>query len=73
MQNEFQGLRFSSIAIPLVPVDHPDYVWRPSADCDVQRTWRNYGWKPLNEQHTNTTTVQPRAAIKVVREMQLAL
>lgn len=73
MQNEYQGLRFSSIAIPLVPVGHPDYVWRPSADCDVQRTWRNYGWKPLNEQYTNTTTIQPRTTTEAVRRVQLAV
>lgn len=51
MSNEFKGLKYSSMALPWIPVGHPNYVWRPSADCDVERTWRTYGWKPLNEQH----------------------
>jgi hypothetical protein len=36
--------------IPFIPVGHPDYVWRPAADTDVQRTWRRYGWVPTSEQ-----------------------
>lgn len=32
---------------PLIPVDHPDYVWTVGAD--VQATWRRYGWLPLEE------------------------
>jgi hypothetical protein len=68
MQNEFKGLKFSSMALPIIPVGHPLYVWRPSADCDVQRTWRTYGWKPLNEQRTATDT-KKLASVKVLRQM----
>lgn len=49
MTGEFRGLRYSSIALPFIPVGHPRYVWRPAADTDVQRTWRTYGWKPNSE------------------------
>lgn len=58
MSNEFKGLRYSSIALPHVPVGHPDYVWRGHADTDVQRTWRTYGWNPV---HPTTDTAEPRA------------
>lgn len=66
MNNEFNGIKFSSIAMPWVPVGHPQYVWRPAADCDVQRTWRNYGWKPLDEQST-TTKPEKFTPIEVLR------
>ena len=49
MSNEFKGLRYSSIALPMIPVGHPLYTWRDHADTDVQRTWRFYGWKPTRE------------------------
>lgn len=68
MPNEFKGLKFSSMALPWIPVGHPRYVWRPSADCDVQRTWRTYGWKPLNEQHS-ITEPKKLAPFKVLRQM----
>lgn len=32
---------------PLVPADHPDFVW--TAGGDVQSTWRRYGWISLEE------------------------
>jgi hypothetical protein len=66
--NEFKGLKFSSMALPWIPVGHPRYVWRPSADCDVTRTWREYGWKPLDEQ-PDTTQVQTRATVRALRQM----
>ena len=67
MTNEFKGLKFSSMALPWIPVGHPRYVWRPSADCDVERTWRTYGWKPLNEQ----SIAEPKriTPLKVLRQM----
>jgi hypothetical protein len=34
---------------PMIPVDHPAYIWRSHADVDVQRTWRRYGWNPKAE------------------------
>lgn len=34
--------------LPTIPVGHPEYIWRPAADTDVQRTWRRFGWKPVN-------------------------
>lgn len=47
MSNEFKGVKYSSMALPWVPVGHPDYCWRSPADTDVTRTWRKYGWKPV--------------------------
>lgn len=35
--------------LPYIPVGHPDFVWRPSVDTDVQRTWRKYGWTPIEQ------------------------
>lgn len=64
MDNEFNGLKFSSMALPWIPVGHPQYVWRPSADCNVERTWRTYGWKPLNEQ--SNTHAAERAPAEVL-------
>ncbi len=69
MSNEFKGLRYSSIAIPLVPVDHPQYVWRGSADTDVQRTWKNHGWKPTHPEQIYTTQIRATAsAVRAVRQ-----
>lgn len=68
MNNEYKGLKFSSMALPWIPVGHPRYVWRPSADCDVERTWRTYGWKPLNEQQS-ITEPKKLAPVKVLRQM----
>jgi hypothetical protein len=69
MNNEFKGLRFSSMALPWIPVGHPRYVWRPSADCDVTRTWRIYGWKPLDEQQQPTTDSKKFTPLKVLRQL----
>ena len=68
MTNEFKGVKYSSMALPWISVDHPCYKWRPSADCDVQRTWRIYGWKPLNEQQP---IAEPKkfSSVKVLRQM----
>jgi hypothetical protein len=38
---------FHSRAIPTVPLGHPDFVYYPAADTDVQRTWRKFGWTPI--------------------------
>jgi hypothetical protein len=37
-----------SKAIPVIPMGHPQYVYVPAANTDVQRTWRKYGWTPTN-------------------------
>ena len=68
MNNEFKGLKFSSMAKPWVPVGHPRYKWYGSADVDVTRTWRAYGWKPLNEQQS---IPEPKriSPLKVLRQM----
>jgi hypothetical protein len=68
MNNEFNGLRFSSMAKPWVPVGHPRYKWYGSADVDVTRTWRAHGWKPLNEQRADTRT-KKFSSVKVLRQM----
>lgn len=64
MPQEFNGLRCHSVAIPIIPVGHPKYVWRNHADVDVQRTWRSYGWKPQSE---IAATAQERTAAQVMR------
>jgi hypothetical protein len=68
MNNEFKGLKFSSMALPWIPVGHPRYIWRPSADVDVTRTWRAYGWKSLDEQRADAYAKE-RAPLKVLRQM----
>jgi hypothetical protein len=68
MSNEFKGLKFSSMAAPWVPVGHPRYKWYGSADVDVTRTWRAYGWKPLDEQRADTHAKE-RTPFKVLRQM----
>jgi hypothetical protein len=68
MSNEFKGLKFSSMAKPWVPVDHPRYKWYGSADVDFTRTWRTYGWKSLDEQRSDTHAKE-RAPFKVLRQM----
>lgn len=68
MSNEFKGLRFHTMAEPWVPVGHPKYLWRGAADTNVQRTWRNYGWKSIDEQRANTHA-KKLAPVKVLRQM----
>lgn len=36
--------------IPTIGINHPDFVWYSSAQTDVTRTWRRFGWRPLAEQ-----------------------
>lgn len=47
---------------PIIPVGHPNYVWRSHTDTDVQRTWRRYGWVPLAERKA-----QPKP-LRVIRK-----
>jgi hypothetical protein len=48
---------------PLIPVGHPDFVWRPGAD--VQATWHRYtGWVPPSANRTPMQDHRP--------ELQLA-
>ena len=56
------------MAAPWVPVGHPRYKWYGSADVDVTRTWRAYGWKPLDEQRADTHAKE-RTPFKVLRQM----
>jgi aryl carrier-like protein len=28
----------------------PNFIYHNSSDTDVQRTWRKFGWTPINEQ-----------------------
>jgi hypothetical protein len=50
-------MKYSKRTLPMIPVGHPDYVWKSHAD--VQATWRRYGWTPPTGQH----------AMPVLREM----
>ena len=36
-------------AIPATRLTDPDFVWVPSAQTDVTRIWRKYGWTPPSE------------------------
>ena len=54
MSNEFKGVKYSTMAMPWIPVGHPDYRWTSCADTDVTRTWKKYGWKPLDVSRPDT-------------------
>ena len=43
---------------PFIPVGHPDFVWRDASDTDVQRTWRRYGWVPLEQPKEKETEAE---------------
>lgn len=30
-------------------IDDPDFVYVDSASTDITKTWRKFGWRPLNE------------------------
>jgi hypothetical protein len=70
MTVEYRGIRCQSVSHPFVPVGHPDYVWRGSADTDVQRTWRKYGWKPTEEQRAIAATTASVTTAKTVRHLR---
>ena len=38
--------------LPQYRLDDPRFVWIPSGQTDVQRTWRKYGWTPPSETRT---------------------
>ena len=38
---------YQSIAVPALPIGHPDFVYYDSTDVDVTRTWRRFGWTPI--------------------------
>ncbi|MFZ4766720.1 MAG: hypothetical protein ACOYMN_17345 [Roseimicrobium sp.] len=40
-------IRYHSKAIPIIPIGHPDFIYYPSSDTDVTRTWRKFGWTPI--------------------------
>ena len=40
-------IRYHSKAIPTIRLSHPDFVYYPAADTDVTRTWRKFGWTPV--------------------------
>lgn len=65
-------LKYSSKAIPTIPVGHKDYVWHGAADTDVQRTWKRFGWKAVHGTEVGerevVETVRPvRKVVRVVR------
>lgn len=66
MQQEFKGIPYSHMATPHIPVGHALYVWRGSADTDVQRTWRFYGWLP-GKLRTAHTAKPPAERVRLVR------
>ena len=68
MSIEYKGLKVQSVTLPWIPVGHPRYVWTSSSD--VEATWKKYGWKPLNDKPTETTTTTPqRAIVRALRQM----
>lgn len=70
--NALIDLKYSSKAIPTIPVGHKDYVWHGAADTDVQRTWKRFGWKAVNGSEAGerkvVEDVRPlRKVVRVVR------
>jgi len=43
-------IRYHSKAVPTVPLSHPDFVYYPAAATDVTRTWRKFGWTPVQRE-----------------------
>lgn len=39
-------IKHLSKVIPTVPVTDPKFVYVPSEDTDVQKTWAKFGWQP---------------------------
>jgi len=72
MTKEYKGIPYSSMSLPLIPVGHPDYVWYGPEATDVQRTWRRYGWKPLEEQRVAASAAKHEAT-KTVRQLRKAV
>jgi hypothetical protein len=35
--------------LPCPLTDDPAFIYYNSASTDIQRTWRKFGWKPLQE------------------------
>ena len=44
-----QDLNSLTTKLPCPLIDDPTFVYHNSADTDVTRTWRKFGWKPLGE------------------------
>lgn len=42
-----EEIRYLSKAVPTIPLNHPEFVYYPAADTDVTRTWRKFGWTPI--------------------------
>jgi hypothetical protein len=38
---------YQSKAVPTVSIDHPDFIYYEAAATDVTRTWRRFGWTPI--------------------------
>jgi hypothetical protein len=38
-------IKHISKAIPKIPATDPRFVWVPSEQTDVQKTWEKFGWK----------------------------
>lgn len=47
MTDELDELAIPRLYCPLT--DDPTFVYYNAASTDVQRTWRKFGWKPLEE------------------------
>jgi hypothetical protein len=43
-------IRFHSQAIPTTPLCHPDFVHYDASKTDVTRTWRRFGWTPIQRE-----------------------
>ena len=43
-------IRYHSKAVPTIPLSHPDFVYYPAAATDVTRTWRKFGWVPVQRE-----------------------
>ncbi len=73
MSNEFKGVKFSTMAMPWVPVGHPEYHWTGHENTDVTRIWSKYGWKPMDVSRFNpegTTNGTVGASAQNVRQLR---
>jgi len=60
----------NEMAIPWIPVGHPDYKWTSGAD--VQALWKKYGWSPPSEKMTPPPVVNKEEPtwVNIVRRVK---
>lgn len=49
MNYELQDQMETDTPLPCPLTDDPNFIYYDSASTDITRTWRKFGWKPLEE------------------------